>query len=176
MLEPAQARARADYDVQLVTEPKPIPTKILLRRAATCEALLIGATELLDARTIRKLPENVGIVATLSVGVEHIDIETARAVGLVVTHTPDVRTNATADIAVMLALAFCRRSHLAGAGMDVYTREPNINPGWMECDNALLFPYLRSSTVETRTAMEMRALDNLDAYFRGERPRDQVAH
>ena len=46
---------------------------------------------------------------------------------------------------------------------------------WLEFENVALLPHLGSATVETRVAMGMRALDNLDAYFRGERPRDQVA-
>jgi len=71
--------------------------------------------------------------------------------------------------------AALQTGHLAGAGMDVFTNEPDINPRWLEFENVVLLPHLGSATVETRTAMGMRALDNLDAYFRGERPRDQVA-
>jgi len=73
--------------------------------------------------------------------------------------------------AVFAALA---SGHLAGAGIDVFINEPDINPRWLEFENVALLPHLGSATVETRIAMGMRALDNLDAYFRGERPRDQV--
>src|SRR5437879_1826734 len=110
MLGSAQARACADYDVQLVTEPKPLPRSILLNRAASCNALLIGVAERLDADTIRELVKSIKIVATHSVGFEHIDIEAARAAGLVITNTPDVLTDATAETAVLLVLAACRRS------------------------------------------------------------------
>src|SRR5438105_3842675 len=109
MLEPALARACADYEVQLVTEPKPLPLSLLLHHAASCSALLIGAAERLDADTVRQLVRSIKIVATHSVGFEHIDIEAARAAGLVITNTPDVLTDATAETAVLLVLAACRR-------------------------------------------------------------------
>src|SRR5207302_9825460 len=73
-------------------------------------ALLIGVAERLDADTIRELVKSIKIVATHSVGFEHIDIEAARAAGLVVTNTPEVLTDATAETAVLLVLAACRRS------------------------------------------------------------------
>lgn len=63
---------------------------------------------------------------------------------------------------------------IAGAGLDVYEREPQINPQLVDCQNAVLLPHLGSATMETRTAMGMRAAANLDAFFAGQTPPDRV--
>jgi glyoxylate reductase len=63
---------------------------------------------------------------------------------------------------------------LAGAGLDVYQNEPRIDQNWLDFDQVLLSPHLGSATIETRVAMGMRALDNLDDFFNHRRPRDQV--
>ena len=63
---------------------------------------------------------------------------------------------------------------IAAAGLDVYDREPNLNPGYLSCENAVLLPHLGSATTETREAMGFRVLANLKAFFEGETPPDQV--
>jgi lactate dehydrogenase-like 2-hydroxyacid dehydrogenase len=61
-----------------------------------------------DAAMIARLPACVRILASYSVGVDHIDLEAAAARGIAVSNTPDVLTDATADIAMLLILAACR--------------------------------------------------------------------
>ena len=73
-----------------------------------------------------------------------------------------------------LALAL-REGRIAAAGLDVYAREPQVSPGLLACENAVLLPHLGSATIETRVAMGMRALANLDAFFAGKTPGDRVA-
>jgi glyoxylate reductase len=63
---------------------------------------------------------------------------------------------------------------LAGAGLDVYVDEPRVPAGLLGLENVVLLPHLGSATEETRTAMGMRAVENLRAFFRGERPPDRV--
>ncbi|MFQ3623340.1 MAG: D-glycerate dehydrogenase, partial [Acetobacteraceae bacterium] len=261
------------------------------------------------AATIARLPPGVRIIATFSAGVDHIDLEAARARGIVVTNTPDVLTEATAELTMGLILAAARRfgegerlvrsggwrgwtptqllglqvsgkrlgilgmgrigralarmargfrlevhyhnrtrldpaleegatyhaepeamlpridilaltapggaalrrwlnaeriallprgavvvntgrgalvddealiaalrtGHVAFAGLDVYDGEPNLDPGYLDCPNAVLLPHLGSATEETRNRMGFRALDNLDAFFAGKAPPDRVA-
>ena len=55
-------------------------------------------------RRFAALSDSVRIIATFSVGFEHIDVAAARARGLIVTNTPDVLTDATADIALLCLL------------------------------------------------------------------------
>ncbi len=76
------------------------------------------------------------------------------------------------DAALIAAL---KSGQVAAAGLDVFDGEPNLNPGYLALENAFLLPHIGSATVKTRTAMGMRALDNLDAFFAGEDPPDRVA-
>jgi lactate dehydrogenase-like 2-hydroxyacid dehydrogenase len=68
-----------------------------------------------------------------------------------------------------------RTRQIRAAGLDVYEGEPHLHPGFLTLDNVSLLPHLGSATTETRTGMGMRVIDNLDAFFRGDRPPDQVS-
>jgi glyoxylate reductase len=280
----------------------------VVEKAGGYDGLLITPAEKFTANVLARLPSNIRIISTFSVGFDHIDIPAARSRGVVVTNTPDVLTDATADIAMLLILgaargaswgermvrddrwkswspthplgfdvsgrrlgivgmgrigqalakraggfdmqihyfnrrrldpklengaryhstlsdmlphcdflsincastpetrgminsdvigrlprnaiivnsargdivndddliAALREGRLAGAGLDVFRNEPNIDPRYRELDNVFLLPHLGSATRNTRIAMGMRAVDNLEQFFRGERPRDQL--
>lgn len=73
--------------------------------------LLFTSGTSFNAAYIGRLPETLKIAATCSVGFDHVDVAAAKAKGLVVTNTPDVLTNATADIAFMLLLGAARRAY-----------------------------------------------------------------
>ena len=75
------------------------------------------------------------------------------------------------DDALIAGLA---SGQLAGAGLDVFRSEPDIDPRFRALENVFLLPHLGSATYGTRTAMGMRAVDNLDRFFHGERPPDLV--
>lgn len=60
-----------------------------------------------------------------------------------------------------------RSGQLAAAGLDVFEGEPKIHPGYLELKNAFLLPHIGSATVETRVAMGMLALDNIDSVLTG---------
>ena len=63
---------------------------------------------------------------------------------------------------------------IAGAGLDVFEGEPKLDPGFLDCENAVLLPHLGSASLETRIAMGERVLENLAAFFAGETPRDKL--
>jgi lactate dehydrogenase-like 2-hydroxyacid dehydrogenase len=67
-----------------------------------------------------------------------------------------------------------RERQIAGAGLDVYEWEPTVVAELREMENAVLLPHMGSGTIETRTAMGMRALANMDAFAAGQRPPDLV--
>lgn len=305
---PVEERICRDYSAILNRDDVIFEPHELTAQAQDCEGLLVTATERFDAEVIAELPETVKIMATYSVGYDHIDVAAAHARGITVTNTPDVLTDATADIALLLLLGAARGAHwgeamvrggtwgawapthplgthvtgkrlgilgmgrigqgvahrarafgmeihyhnrsqldpeqacgaqfhnspealfavsdflsincastpqtrgllnaeaiarlpegaivvntargdivdddaliaalrsgrVAAAGLDVFRNEPNLDPRYRELDNTFLLPHLGSATIETRIAMGMRALDNLDAYFRGEMPGDAV--
>jgi len=64
---------------------------------------------------------------------------------------------------------------IAGAGLDVFEREPTVTPALLGLENVVLLPHLGSATLETREAMGRRALENLRLFFSGQPPRDRVA-
>ncbi|MCY4155585.1 MAG: D-glycerate dehydrogenase [Gammaproteobacteria bacterium] len=64
---------------------------------------------------------------------------------------------------------------IAGAGLDVYEGEPAVPEQLLSMQNVVLLPHLGSASRETRVAMGMRVVDNLQAFFKGEAPRDRVA-
>jgi lactate dehydrogenase-like 2-hydroxyacid dehydrogenase len=63
-----------------------------------------------------------------------------------------------------------RDGSIAGAGLDVYEREPALEPGLMELDNTVLLPHVASATIETRTKMAMLAAENAIAVIEGRTP------
>ena len=307
---PRAVEARIDRDYIAIFNPDDVifAPEHIAREADGCAGLLVTATERVNAEIISQLHDGVEIIATYSVGYDHIDVAAANARGIKVTNTPDVLTDATADVALLLLLGAARGAHwghamvredrwapwapthplglevtgkrlgilgmgrigqavahrarafgmelhyhnrsrlapekdfgatfhqtpaslfaqsdflsincastpqtrgmldadairslpdgaivintargdivdddaliaalqngkLAAAGLDVFRGEPDIDPRYRKLGNAFLLPHLGSATIETRVAMGMRALDNLDACFRGEEPRDLV--
>ncbi|MGB3808872.1 MAG: D-glycerate dehydrogenase [Parvibaculum sp.] len=302
----AEVRAARDYLVENNRDDSLWNNAQLIAHAAGKDALLVTVTDKLDADTINRLPPTVKIIASFSVGTDHISLEAANARGIAVTNTPDVLTDATADIALLLILgaargaaagtaaireatwanwaptgmlgisltgkrlgilgmgrigrAVARRARafgmevhyhnrhkvegegeaiwhasldkllavsdilsvhcastpqtrgllnaktlarlpkgaivvntargdiidddalidalssgqIAAVGLDVFNNEPNIDPRYRTLPNAFLLPHLGSATLETRNAMGFRALDNLDDFFAGRRPRDAL--
>ena len=77
------------------------------------------------------------------------------------------------DQDALIAALAARR--IAGAGLDVYAGEPRVPPALLALDNVVLLPHLGSASRETRVAMGMRVLENLDAFFAGREPPDRVA-
>lgn len=309
--EAVERHLRAHWDVTLNAEDQPPTPAQLAAAIARYDALLPTITDRIDAALLGRPDRRVRIIANYGAGVDHINLDAARAAGVVVTNTPDVLTEATAEIAILLMLMASRRagegerelrdgrwtgwrpSHLigqglagrtlgvvgfgrigqatagkarglgmriryasrsraapeveaalgaecvgslqmlaaesdivslhvpggeatrhlvdaallsvmprhaivvntargavideaalaealaegriAGVGLDVYEREPVVHPGLLAHPRAVLLPHLGSATIEARTAMGMRAVANLDAFFRGEAPGDRVA-
>lgn len=301
-----EARLSRDFAAELNTQDRLISAAEVVFRAKEFDALLISSMFRCRADVIDALPASIRMIATFSVGTDHIDIPAAKAKGIGVSNTPDVLTDATADIALLLMLGAARGaiwgdrmvredkwlppsitfplghdvsgrrlgiygmgrigqavakraaafgmtlhyhnrkpvaadlSHgatyhktldsmlphcdflsvncastaetrdsvnarsigllppgaivvnsargdivndeaviaalksgkLAAAGLDVFKGEPNINPAYRELENVFMLPHLGSATKNTRIAMGMRAVDNLAAFFKGERPRD----
>lgn len=67
-----------------------------------------------------------------------------------------------------------QENRIAGAGLDVYEGEPNVDDALIRLDNVSLLPHLGSATIATRTAMGNKVLENLAAFFSGNRPPDKV--
>jgi lactate dehydrogenase-like 2-hydroxyacid dehydrogenase len=76
------------------------------------------------------------------------------------------------DEAALVAALSART--IAGAGLDVFEKEPVVTPALLAMENVVLLPHLGSATLETRVAMGMRAIENLSLFFAGQPVRDRV--
>ena len=304
-----EARLQRDYEARFNPSDEIYSADELVKRAEGADAILPCHSEKFTADVIARLPKSVRAIANFSVGYDHVDTEAAKEHGLIVTNTPEVLSDATAELTMMLMLGAARRASegerlvrsrewkdwspsfmvgtqltgkrlgiigfgrvgqvvakrargfdmeihyndvqrlpadveagaiyhktpedllphcdflalhcvaipetvkllnaeriallpdgaivvnasrgavidddaliaalksgkLMAAGLDVYNNEPDINPGYRELPNVFLMPHIGSATKETRIAMGLRALDNLDAIFAGKEPRDRVA-
>lgn len=292
-------RLAAGFDVWLNGDDQPLSTDALRGALQSADGILGTVTDRFGATLLATENRRVQIIANFAVGVNNIDLDAARAAGIVVTNTPGVLTDATADVALTLMLnvtrrtwegermlrggtwpgfaptlllgaglqgktlgiigmgrigqAVARRCHhgfgmevvyfnrspvaepnvpataldsieavmqsadivslhlpggaandkvisaarialmkptaylintargdvvdedalidalqagrIAGAGLDVFYDEPQVPQALTDLDNVSLLPHIGSATIETRTAMGMLAVDNLEAHF-----------
>jgi lactate dehydrogenase-like 2-hydroxyacid dehydrogenase len=302
---------RGLFDVELNDSDKPMDTASLQDALGRADALCPTVSDRISAEVLAAEPLRAKILGNFGVGFNHIDIDAAKSRGIVVTNTPEVLTNCTADIAMTLLLMAARRAgegerhvrskswtgwrpthmlatkvtgktlglvgfgriaramahkahfgfgmkilyqdpfppsaevenqfgaircetveeilessdfvslhcpggketyHLlnrerlakmrphailvnsargdvidqqalidalksgtiAGAGLDVYEGEPAVPEELLKLENVVLLPHLGSASTETRIAMGMRVVDNLNAFFAGKEPRDRV--
>jgi glyoxylate reductase len=101
-------RLRAAHDVDVWPGDEPPPPAKLRERAAGADALLTMLTDRVDGALLDAAPR-VRAVANMAVGTDNIDVEAAAARGVAVGNTPDVLTDATADLTMALMLAITRR-------------------------------------------------------------------
>jgi lactate dehydrogenase-like 2-hydroxyacid dehydrogenase len=309
--EAVERELSREFDARLNKDDRPLGTEGLQHALRTSDGLLCTVTDRLTEEVLSAEPRRARILANFGVGFNHIDTEAAKARGLAVSNTPDVLTEATADIAITLLLMVSRRTgegerhvragawtgwrpthmlgsqvsgkvlglvgmgriaravskrahhgfgmrvifhdpyppsaeeaaalgaeprasldqvleeadfvslhcpasaetrHLmnrerlgrmrrsaflintargdvvdeaalvealakgtiAGAGLDVFEKEPQVSPALLAMENVVLLPHLGSATQETRVAMGMRALENLRLFFSGAPLRDRV--
>jgi lactate dehydrogenase-like 2-hydroxyacid dehydrogenase len=110
-LPPAvEARAARDYQARLNPEDVPRSGADIVRLAQEATAILCCPADRLDAATIMDLPDTVRVIATFSVGYDHIAVEAAAARGIIVCNTPGVLSVATAETVMLLILAAARRA------------------------------------------------------------------
>ncbi len=302
-------RLMRDFDAKLNPQDIAMGTAEIVEQAKHFDALLVTSMDNCRKDLIDALPASIRMIATFSVGTDHIDIPAAVARGIAVANTPGVLTDATADIALLLLLGAARGAiwgdrmvrdnkwapptlnyplgfdvsgqrlgiigmgrigqavakrakafnmtlhyhnrskvdaaldhgatfhaqlddmlphcdflsincastpvtrgmidarvlgllpngaivvntargdivddealisalksgKLAAAGLDVFKGEPNIDPRYRTLDNVFLLPHLGSATKNTRIAMGMKAVDNLEAFFAGRKPKDLLS-
>jgi lactate dehydrogenase-like 2-hydroxyacid dehydrogenase len=99
-----------DFDARLNTEDKPLGPDGLKEALRTADALLCTVTDRLTSEVLSVEPRRARMLANFGVGFNHIDIQAAKERGLSVSNTPDVLTEATADIAITLLLMVSRRT------------------------------------------------------------------
>lgn len=108
-----EARLRSSFDVSLNTDDAPLSQADLSAAMRGFDALVPTVSDRLDADVLNTADRRVRMIANVGVGFSNIDVDTARGLGIAVSNTPDVLTDATADIALLLILAVTRRSYEA---------------------------------------------------------------
>jgi lactate dehydrogenase-like 2-hydroxyacid dehydrogenase len=99
-----------DFDVRLNREDRPLGSVGLQEALRSADALLCTVTDRLTAEVLGAEPLRARMLANFGVGFNHIDTDAAKARGLAVSNTPDVLTEATADLAMTLLLMVSRRA------------------------------------------------------------------
>lgn len=112
------ARVQQEFDATILEQPLPIPQFLEEVNRQQSEAIVIGPIYKFTESVVNALPASVKIVATSSVGFDHMDISAAKARGIQLSNTPDVLTDCTADLGMMLLLNACRRGREYQAIMD----------------------------------------------------------
>jgi lactate dehydrogenase-like 2-hydroxyacid dehydrogenase len=295
-----EARIDRDYDARRNPHERPFAPDELIEASSGADALFITPLDRLDSEFFQRVAASVKVIATYSVGIDHIDIKAAADRKIAIAYTPGINSDATADIAMLLMLGASRRAYegqemvrtgkwtlssqmllgwqltgkvlgilgmgrvgqavaqrargfgmtihyfnptrlpaalekgaefhssapdllrvsefltlhapetpqthhfinsktidlmphgailintarggmvvdedliaalqsgrVAAAGLDVFEGEPKLHPGYVALKNTFLLPHMGSATVETRFAMGMLALDNMDAVLGG---------
>lgn len=96
-------------DVTSWSGPGPVPRSELLKNIANKKALFCLLTDKIDAEILDTAGKDLKIIATMSVGFDHLDVNEIKKRGIKIAYTPDVLTDATAELAVALLLATSRR-------------------------------------------------------------------
>lgn len=103
------ARIQAEHQVVANPEDRPMPRAAILAAVGDKDGLISTIADRIDREVIRR-GSRLKIIANYGVGYNHIDLDAARARGIIVTNTPGVLTDSTADLTMALILAVARRS------------------------------------------------------------------
>ena len=114
LLQSNEDRLKDLYDVKINSNDELYSQK-LIEMSAGCDGILSALTDNLDKETINQLTDSVKILSNFAVGFGNIDLEAAKKRNIIVTNTPEVLTDATAEIGILLILGACRR---ASEGID----------------------------------------------------------
>jgi glyoxylate reductase len=110
LIKSSEEYATSIFDVKLNKEDGVLTKDELISQSNDCDGILTSLTEKLDVDTISKLSGKIKIISNFAVGVGNIDLDAAKKMNIVVTNTPDVLTDATAEIAILVLLGAARRA------------------------------------------------------------------
>ena len=110
LIKSSEEYASSIFDIKLNEEDKLLTKDELIDKSSDCDGILSSLTEKLDADVISKLSDKVKIISNFAVGFGNIDHDAAKKRNIIVTNTPDVLTDATAEIAMLVLLGAARRA------------------------------------------------------------------
>ena len=107
--DPVETRMMELFDTRLNLADTPLSRAQLVEAVADADVLVPTVTDKIDAELIKGAGERLRLIASFGTGVDHIDLPAAKAMGVLVTNTPGVLTEDTADMTMALILAVPRR-------------------------------------------------------------------
>ncbi|VAV97469.1 Glyoxylate reductase / Glyoxylate reductase / Hydroxypyruvate reductase, partial [hydrothermal vent metagenome] len=107
--EPVESRLAELFDVKLRESDAPMSRQELARAVKEADVLVPTLSDRIDAGLIAQAGDNLKLIANYGAGVDHIDVQTARQHGILVSNTPGVSADDTADMAMALILGVTRR-------------------------------------------------------------------
>ena len=110
LLRSNEKRMSEIWDAKLNSEDKVYSQSELIELSRDCDGILCSIVDKFDAETINKLSDKVKIISNFAVGFGNINIKAAMKKNIIVTNTPDVLTDATAEIAILILLGAARRA------------------------------------------------------------------
>ena len=110
LLKSNEERISKLWDAKLNLNDEIYSQNKLIELSKDCDGILCSIVDKIDEETINKLSDSVKIISNFAVGFGNIDIRAARTKNIIVTNTPDVLTDATAEIAMLLILGAARRA------------------------------------------------------------------
>ena len=110
LLRSNEERASKLWDAKLNLNDEVYSQQKIIDLSQGCDGILSSLTEKIDAKVISSLPPSVKIISNFAVGYGNIDIKAAKKKNIIVTNTPDVLTDATAEIAILALLGAARRA------------------------------------------------------------------
>jgi glyoxylate reductase len=143
------------------------PHRLSLEEERDCRTAYLPLDELLATSDIITIHASLSPETRHLISAEKLRLMKKAAILVNVARGPIVDEAALAEA--------LRRGDLWGAGLDVYEREPDIEPQLLELDNVVLLPHIGSATEETRLRMAMTAARNLIQGIRGERPDNLIS-
>ena len=110
LIKDSEDKALKTFDAKLNSNDELYSQSKVIEMSNGCDGILSSLTDKMDKQTIDKLPGTVKIISNFGVGFGNIDLEAAKKRDIIVTNTPEVLSDATAEIGVLLILGACRRA------------------------------------------------------------------
>lgn len=107
--EPVETRLKELFDTKLRHDDTPMTRAELVEAVQNCDVLVPTITDNIDGALLGRAGQNLKLIANFGAGIDHIDVETARQRGILVSNTPDVVTEDTADMTMALLMAVVRK-------------------------------------------------------------------
>jgi len=110
LIKESEDKATKTFDTIFNSNDELYSQSKVIEMSKGCDGILTSLTDRMDQETINKLPDTIKIISNFAVGFGNIDLEAAKKRGIAVTNTPEVLSDATAEIGILLILGACRRA------------------------------------------------------------------